>query len=56
MNYKKLTVSELKSMCKKNHIKGYSYLNKEDLIKHIKKNLNKKKMRGGGGLGWEVSL
>ena len=47
MNYKNLTVSELKSICKKNHIKGYSLLNKDDLIKHIKKNLNKKKMRGG---------
>ena len=48
MNYQKLTVSELKSICKKNHIKGYSYLNKEDLIKIIKKNLNKKKMMKGG--------
>lgn len=46
MNYKKLTVQELKNICKKNDIKGYSLLNKENLIKHIKKNL-KKKMRGG---------
>jgi len=45
MNYKKLTVQELKNICKKNNIKGYSYLNKEDLIKIIKKNL--KKMKGG---------
>lgn len=49
MNYKKLTVSELKNMCKKNHIKGYSYLNKDDLIKIIKKNLKKKMMKGGDG-------
>lgn len=48
MNYKKLTVPELKSICKKNHIKGYSYLNKDDLIKIIKKNL-RKKMKGGDG-------
>jgi Leucine-rich repeat (LRR) protein len=46
MNYKKLTVKELKNICKKNGIKGYSLLNKEDLIKHIKKNL-KRKMKGG---------
>jgi Leucine-rich repeat (LRR) protein len=49
MNYKKLTVQELKSICKKNHIKGYSYLNKEDLIKIIKKNLKKQMMKGGDG-------
>lgn len=48
MNYKKLTLQELKSVCKEHHIKGYSSLNKEDLIEHIKKNLkSKKKMKGG---------
>ena len=49
MNYKKLTVHDLKSISRENHIKGYSLLNKEDLIKHIKKNLNKKKKMNGGG-------
>ena len=49
MNYKKLTLHDLKSISRENHIKGYSLLNKEDLIKHIKKNLNKKKKMNGGG-------
>jgi Leucine-rich repeat (LRR) protein len=48
MNYKKLTLHDLKSISRENHIKGYSLLNKEDLIKHIKKNLNKKKKMNGG--------
>jgi hypothetical protein len=48
MNYKKLTLQELKSICKKNHIKRYSSLNKDNLIKIIKKNLkSRKKMKGG---------
>ena len=37
MNYKKLTLQELKSICKAHNIKGYSSLNKDDLINHIKK-------------------
>ena len=49
MNYKKLKMQELKSICKKLHIKGYSSLNKDDLIKIIKKNLkSRKNMKGGG--------
>jgi Leucine-rich repeat (LRR) protein len=45
MNYQKLKILELKSICKKNKIKGYSKCNKEQLIVLLKENL--KKMKGG---------
>lgn len=41
MNYQKLKILELKSICKKNKIKGYSKCNKEQLIVLLKENLKK---------------
>jgi Leucine-rich repeat (LRR) protein len=50
MRYSKLTLKELKSICKDNHLKNYSALNKTELIALIKKNKNKKqnKKKVGG--------
>ena len=54
MAYAKLTLKELKSICKDNHLKNYSSLNKTDLIAFIKKNnkkkQNKKKVGGFDGV------
>ena len=41
INYKDYNVLELKSMCKDKKIKNYSKLNKADLIKLLKKKINK---------------
>ena len=41
MDYSKKTVIQLKEICKKNKIFGYSKLNKKNLISHIKKNIKK---------------
>ena len=41
MAYTKLTLKELKSICKDNHLKNYSALNKTDLVAFIKKNKKK---------------
>ena len=41
MTYTKLTLKELKSICKDNHLKNYSALNKTELIAFIKKNKKK---------------
>ena len=49
MTYAKLTLKELKSICKDNHLKNYSTLNKTELIafiKNKKKKQNKKKVGG----------
>ena len=50
MAYTKLTLKELKSICKDNHLKNYSALNKTELIAFIKKNKKKKqnKKKVGG--------
>ena len=45
MNFKTKTLLQLKNICKKNNIKNYSSLNKEELIKYLTKNLSK--MKGG---------
>ena len=54
MTYAKLTLKELKSICKDNHLKNYSALNKTELIAFIKKNKkkkqNKKKVGGVDGV------
>ena len=53
MTYAKLTVKELKSICKDNHLKNCSALNKKELIAFIKKNKkikNKKKIGGFNGI------
>jgi Leucine-rich repeat (LRR) protein len=54
MAYAKLTLKELKSICKDNHLKNYSALNKTELIAFIKKNKknkqNKKKVGGLNGV------
>ena len=54
MAYAKLTLKELKSICKDNHLKNYSALNKTELIAFIKKNKkmkqNKKKVGGFDGV------
>ena len=54
MAYAKLTLKELKSICKDNHLKNYSALNKTELIAFIKKNKkkkqNKKKVGGFNGV------
>jgi len=57
MKYENKTIIELKDICKRREIKGYSKLNKSELIRLIKKHLPKtskmgktksvKKMRGG---------
>lgn len=53
MKYENKTISELKDICKKRDISGYSKLNKDDLIRLIKKHLPKKtstkskKLKGG---------
>lgn len=39
IDYEKKTIIELKSIAKKKHLKGYSKLNKKNLIKLIKKNV-----------------
>ena len=58
MTYAKLTLKELKSICKDNYLKNYSALNKTELIAFIKKNKknkqnknkqNKKKVGGFNG-------
>ena len=36
-NLKNHTLSELKSMCRENKLKNYSNLNKDDLVKMLKK-------------------
>jgi hypothetical protein len=41
LNLSELTVLELKNMCKKKKIKGYSSLVKNDLIKLLKKHIKK---------------
>lgn len=41
MNYETKTVVQLKEICKKKNISGYSKLNKKELISFIKKNLKK---------------
>jgi hypothetical protein len=41
LNLSELTVVELKNMCKKKKIKGYSLLIKNDLIKLLKKHIKK---------------
>lgn len=41
MDYSKKTVIQLKEICKKNKILGYSKLNKKDLINLVKKNIKK---------------
>lgn len=41
MDYQKKTVFQLKEICRKNKITGYSKLNKKDLISYIKKNIKK---------------
>ena len=41
-NYNTKTIPELKKLCKKKKIKGYSQLNKKDLIELINKKLIKK--------------
>jgi hypothetical protein len=41
MNYQSKTVVQLKEICKKKNISGYSKLNKKELISFIKKNLKK---------------
>ena len=53
MAYTKLTLKELKSICKDNHLKNYSALNKTELIAFIKKNKKKKqnKKKCGGFIG-----
>jgi hypothetical protein len=44
----KKTVMELKELCRKKNISGFSKLNKNDLINILqKKKINKKKMKGG---------
>ena len=50
INLKELNLKELKDICRKNKIKGYSQLNKNDLILFIKK----KKMIGGDLHNWIV--
>ena len=40
IDYDKKTIIELRSLAKRKHLKGYSKLNKKDLIKLIKKNKN----------------
>ena len=42
MNIKDQTLKELKNLCKENNLKNYSKLDKNNLIKFIKKN-----MKGG---------
>jgi len=42
MKYETKTILELKNICKKRDISGYSKLNKNELILLIKKNLSKK--------------
>jgi len=44
--YENKTIEELKEMCRQNNINGYSKLNKEDLIKHVKKNMKAKNEKG----------
>ena len=39
MNRKSKTLKELKEICKKNNLKNYSKLDKNNLIKFIKKNI-----------------
>ena len=41
MNYTKLTLSDLKTICKNNKYKNYSSLRKSELITFIKKNMKK---------------
>lgn len=41
MKYENKTIIELKDICKRREIKGYSKLNKSELIRLIKKNLSK---------------
>ena len=48
MKYDKLTVAELKQLAKNKQIKGYSKLNKDDLIALLKKHKNKKVYVKGG--------
>jgi len=43
MKYENKTILELKDICKKRDISGYSKLNKDELIRLIKKHLPKKK-------------
>ena len=47
MNYSKKTLLELKDLCKNKKLKGYSQLNKKELIKFIKTKVNRKKQKGG---------
>lgn len=60
-----MNIKELKEICKKRKIRGYSKLNKKQLIKLIKKERNKKiiggklikehKLLGVGSFGWIVT-
>jgi len=51
MTYAKLTLKELKSICKDKHLKNYSALNKTELIAFIKKN---KKMKQNKKERWRI--
>ena len=46
----KKTIQELKQICRERFIKGYSGLNKKELINLIKKSFSSKKMKGGNNL------
>ena len=47
----KKTIQELKQICRERFIKGYSGLNKKELINLIKKSILSKKMKGGNNPG-----
>jgi len=48
--YSKLTILELKELCRTKNIKNYSGLNKDDLVKLVKKNIKSGGMRRDRGL------
>jgi len=55
LKYENNTVEELKKMCKKNNISGYSKLNKKELIKLLKKNIKSdKKIQNGGKINFDL--
>jgi hypothetical protein len=49
VNYEKLSIKELKVICKEKRIKQYSKMNKKELIEEIKKSKRRKIMKGGDG-------
>jgi len=48
-DYKSLTCLEIKQILKKHNVSGYSTLCKQELVKLVKKTLNNRKNKKGGG-------